>query len=237
MIDALSLPFNAIDAAPNRKCRACAIPRPLTGEFFEPTESGFRHVCRECRKERHRQWAARNREHVAAKTKAWIAANRERSQQYHAEYREKNRDALQQQNKEWRARKASYIAAYRRLKRNQNPEDTAARQAANYKKHREKRRAQQKAYYSQTIEQRLARNAKRRARQIEATPPWFGDLDELAMEEAYRVSRSRGRLTGIEWHVDHIVPLRGSGVCGLHVHNNIRVIPAVVNLEKGNRYA
>lgn len=70
-------------------------------------------------------------------------------------------------------------------------------------------------------------------RKINAIPTW---ANLFFIEEAYDLSRRRSKVFGFKWHVDHIVPLRSKLVCGLHVENNLRVIPGKENLQKSNRY-
>lgn len=78
----------------------------------------------------------------------------------------------------------------------------------------------------------VAISARYKASKLKATPEWANDF---FIQEAYELSKIREKLTGIKWHVDHIVPLQGRIVCGLHVENNLQVIPAIVNRIKGNR--
>ena len=75
----------------------------------------------------------------------------------------------------------------------------------------------------------------RRALRAAATPPWFGELDELVALEATELAERREQATGAAWHVDHMVPLRAKTACGLHVGVNLQVIPAAMNIAKGNK--
>ena len=63
------------------------------------------------------------------------------------------------------------------------------------------------------------------------------ELTDFVYKEAHELRKLRNKLTGIEWHVDHIIPLINPNVCGLHVWNNFAVIPKVENLRKGNYHS
>lgn len=71
-----------------------------------------------------------------------------------------------------------------------------------------------------------AGRAKYRAAQLKRTPPW-ADLDAI---------QSIFTWCPTGYHVDHVIPLQGKLVSGLHVPNNLRCIPARDNASKGARF-
>jgi hypothetical protein len=71
----------------------------------------------------------------------------------------------------------------------------------------------------------------RRAACRQQTPSW-ADQDQIVMWYEVANVLSRG---GVKFHVDHIFPLRGKDVCGLHSQDNMQVLPCHLNLKKGNR--
>jgi hypothetical protein len=105
-----------------------------------------------------------------------------------------------------------------------------------YKENREKILTNCKEYYKNNKPKYIAKDAKRRASKLQRTPTWLTEEDQWMFNEIYSLAKQREELTGIKWHVDHIIPLHGTLVCGLHVPTNLQVITAKRNLEKSNKY-
>jgi len=82
----------------------------------------------------------------------------------------------------------------------------------------------------------LADTVKRRSQKMQRTPAWLTKDDFWMIEQAYELAVLRTRLFGFAWHVDHVIPLQGKLVSGLHVPNNLQVIPWRDNVSKANKY-
>lgn len=89
------------------------------------------------------------------------------------------------------------------------------------------------AWSKRNMHIRSANGAARYADKIKATPQW---ANRKAIIAVYAESRRLTETTSLQHAVDHIVPLKHPLVCGLHVHYNLRAIPAIENLLKNNRF-
>lgn len=121
-------------------------------------------------------------------------------------------------------------AAYRRS----NPDKVRAALQAWESRNREHRAAYDRARYAAPDSKRRATVLDRKARRRRATPGWFGEFDELVVQEAAAVAALRREATGIQWEVDHSIPLRSAWASGLHCGANLQVIPARLNKLKSN---
>ncbi|KAB2321304.1 hypothetical protein F8A86_05330 [Betaproteobacteria bacterium SCN1] len=120
-----------------------------------------------------------------------------------------------------------------------NRERKAAYDKAYYEANRElaliRARASYEANYAANRPRDRARVRARQAGLATATPMWLSKGHREAIAAIYAEAERLTRETGIPHHVDHIIPLKGKGVCGLHVPWNLRAIPAAENLSKSNR--
>ena len=67
------------------------------------------------------------------------------------------------------------------------------------------------------------------------SPVWVEIDDKWLIKEAYDLASLRTKMFGFAWHVDHVLPLQGKTVSGLHVPTNLQVIPGVLNIKKKNK--
>lgn len=76
---------------------------------------------------------------------------------------------------------------------------------------------------------------RRYAKKLQAMPNWLDkkQLDEI--KKIYEESARQTEETGVEYNVDHIIPLQSDLVCGLHVPWNLRIITKSENVKKGNK--
>ena len=75
----------------------------------------------------------------------------------------------------------------------------------------------------------------RRRRFRDATPPWITRKQKLEIRQLYQIAITMTQTTGERYVVDHIIPLQGETVCGLHVPWNLRVTTQEENLKKSNK--
>jgi len=130
------------------------------------------------------------------------------------------KECANEKKRQWRIANKDKIAAYDKQWQEQNKD----KKSVNYKRWQQNNRGYVNAY-----------NSKRRADEKAATPSW-ADLDKI--KSLYNVAQYFDWISGgfVKHHVDHIVPLRGRNVCGLHVEHNLQILIDKDNLRKSNNY-
>jgi hypothetical protein len=104
-----------------------------------------------------------------------------------------------------------------------------------YLRNKDKVKKQSDSWSKNNPSRRIAKNAKRHASKLGATPSWLTEDHKTFMKIQYQMANLLSNLMGEKYHVDHIHPLRGEGSCGLHVPWNMQVIPAADNIRKSNK--
>ena len=176
----------------------------------------------EARKAYQKEYAAKRKAY--ARVKAWRAANP---------------DKVVEQNRRYAKKNVDKVRAKALHSRHKNLNVVRERDRSNAKKYREAHKDKvvvgKKRYAQENKGKINAAVAKRKSAKLLRTPKWLTEDDIWLIKEAYDLAALRTKMFGFSWHVDHVVPLQGKSVSGLHVPTNLRVIPGVENIRKGNR--
>lgn len=148
-------------------------------------------------------------------------------------------------NKEKYIRNSEKLIQYSKKYRLQNPEKIIETRKKTNKKYAEvlkKRNNTEKAKFfkkrwkENNKDKILADRAKRRAIEKKAYPVWARTLFDKEILQFYSDSKYLKNLTKEVFHVDHIVPLVHTNVCGLHVPWNLQILTAQENYDKNNKF-
>ena len=150
-----------------------------------------------------------------------------------AERRDRDREKFKEYRRGWSEKNRDAERSRLRLIKSRDPDKERERLKKYSTPERYKRRlTERRSYYESNRDKFRHYVMLRNARRIQASPAWANlskvrEIYSLAMEF---------REAGFDVHVDHIVPLRGKLVCGLHNEFNLRVCLAQENMSKGNRF-
>ena len=97
----------------------------------------------------------------------------------------------------------------------------------------EKRKEYGRSHYQKNKHVYIAKDAKRRAYKLQATTKW----GQEGVKAFYKKAKELEQMNpGVKYHVDHIVPLAGKNVCGLHNQFNLQILTETENKRKGNAW-
>lgn len=166
----------------------------------------------------------------------WHANNKEKKKEYDRLYRDKNKEKIAKEKEEYAKKYPDRVAKAKKEYKERNAEaiKEAGRKYAQLNAEKINRYS---AIYRKNNVARIRYWAmKRHTAKLQRTPKWLTPDDYWMIEQAYELAVLRKKMFGFDWHVDHIIPLQGKLVSGLHVPTNLQVIPGRENSSKSNRY-
>ena len=154
--------------------------------------------------------------------------------EYQRQYRLRNRERLKKQKAEWYAKNREAQRQKRREDYAKNSDAYKARNKMRYAEKRDEVLATNRKWVENNWEVRAAVYGRARARRLtcdNVVPAWYNHAEAIKVyAEAKRLTDE----TGVQHHVDHILPLAADHVSGLHWHGNLQVLTAGENCRKRN---
>ena len=188
------------------------------------------------KKEYNKKYYQANKEKLAGKLAEYRAANKERLAAHRKANYEANKEQVAAYAKAYRGANKEKVHAYERERYIANREKKIAAVRAYRQAHKESGRAYTQAYQQANPGKMSAKTAKRRSARLQRTPNWLTPEDYRAIRTLYETAAALTKSTGIEHHVDHIIPLQGRTVSGFHCPTNLQILTQSENCSKNNKF-
>lgn len=183
--------------------------------------------CVECSSEDYKKWLSKgdNRDKKNSRKREWHFENHESQLSYMKDYRESNPEFMKFIKKRHYDHNTEEILAKGKVWRENNKEYFTIYQRDKYKENPAKFRAFSSKYRAIKIQ-----------RTLDFSDPYLKELNEFCISETFQQSEDLKRFFGVDYHVDHIIPMQGDDVSGLHVWYNLQPLEGIENSSKNNSF-
>jgi hypothetical protein len=184
--------------------------------------------------------------------KEWYSRNRSKMLEKGKKYRTEHGDQVSQTKKNWYKKNKEHRSNRGKLYYKKNQDAIKKKSSDYFKANRELQILKRRRHYSDNKPAYKAANtrwrrsnlarynflaAKHRKAVKRATPEWLTDAHWQEIDDIYHLAKEMAWLNeGTPFHVDHIVPLQGEVVCGLHVPWNLQLLSPTNNMRKNNKF-
>lgn len=148
----------------------------------------------------------------------------------------KNPEGQKARSRERRAREPELVRLEKKAEYERHKARYLAKAAAWWRANPERTEANAKRWRERNPVRLAHYAALKRATRIRRTPTWLTRDQKAAIRSFYREAKALSKTTGTKHHVDHIVPLVGETVSGLHVPWNLQILTATANQAKSNKF-